>query len=66
MGKRGRRRARDVKYAMGVDLAADGSVDSTVLVRWEDGIYYVENLTIEETCVETREDHPLDAGGSEP
>lgn len=45
-GKRGRRRARDRKYSMGVDLAADGSVDASVMGYWRDGVYHVLSVGI--------------------
>lgn len=64
MSSRSRKRARDAKYVMGVDLAAIGSMDTIVIARIDSSI----EITIEGEFVpvETRDDHLLDAGGSEP
>ena len=42
MSSRSRKRARDAKYAIGVDLAAD--VDTTVVTSYFDGVYTIEQV----------------------
>lgn len=44
MSSRSRRKARDMKYAMGVDLAADGSDLTAVVTSHKDGVFTVEQV----------------------